>query len=461
MTNGLLRTICQTRSVMFAGAAAAALVLAGMPSTAAGQGVPAIAPVIIEKERREPSKPPNSGNDVKRGKLNAMAIEPITESIVGRLLRASEERELELTVTLRVDGFSRIFPDGSYISEQLKFETAAILFPVPPIMAASSGGLGGGSFTADLQFDGKTIEQVPTVLTDFGLGQQYWKWTATNIEAKTMQLRLKINATVSKLTFDDRLAFSVPWPKGAYPKLAQTAMETQLGVDYIHTLKQPPAEQRKANGAAIDILLAEWTGGEDPKKLGPVHLAKFLAAQMMEMLQQSGSGLAFNRNTSVQGFELKPVWETLREKRGNEFEIAAALAAVYRHVGLPTRVVLGWDRIGDSGGGQRQKYRAWVEFCVVCPISGTDIWVPVDIVRQRKVSSRAPSLESRWDYFGGIVDFQQIVPLSFYFHPPTTVGNAGAPCLWGWLTTPTSQIAQQSLQMAIVTAPKRGSPNKK
>ena len=415
---------------------------------------PGVLKEVNDKKNKTPAATQNRGG---MQRLDPKAKVPITETIIGRVLKQVESKNLLLDTTLRVDGYSRIYPDRTTVSEPIRFETAAVIFPVPPVTSSSSGSLSrkdSADFSAEMMFDGVVLPPPPTIISGYSGGQQFYKWTATNITANTMLLKLKLPVTCSKLIFDEQLAMSVPWPAGGYPESVNSVMQTQLGVDYMHNLPGKPEEQRAATQQVIDEIIKKWTGDEDLKKLGPVHLAKFLAGRTMELLQPSGDGKAFNHNTSFSGFDLQGTLATLQNKKGSEYDIHCALTAIYRRVGIPARVIIGRDRGGNVSN--RERFRSWVEFAIVDPISTAEVWVPVDIVRQRNTSSRAPALDRPWEFFGGIVDFQQVVPLSFHFHPPTTVDNAGAPCLWGWLTTPNSQIAVQTISMNLTVAPVRG-----
>ena len=414
-------------------------------------------PGVLKEVNDKKSKPATTQNRGGTPKLDPKVKVPITETIIGRVLKQVESKDLLLDITLRVDGYSRIYPDRTTVSEPLQFETAAVIFPVPPVTSTSSGSLArkdSGDFSAEIMFDGVVLPPPATIISGYSGGQQFYKWTATDITANTMLLKLKLPVTCSKLVFDEQLAMNVPWPAAGYPEAVNSVMQTQLGVDYMHNLPGKPEEQRAETQRVIDELVRKWTNAEEPKKLGPVHLAKFLAGQTMELLQPSGDGKSFNHNTSFSGFDLQGALATLQTKKGSEYDIHCALTAIYRRVGIPARVIIGRDRGGNATS--RERFRSWVEFAIVDPISNAEVWVPVDIVRQRNTSSRAPALERSWEFFGGIVDFQQVVPLSFHFHPPTTVDNAGAPCLWGWLTTPTSQIAIQTISINLTTAPVRG-----
>lgn len=140
------------------------------------------------------------------------------------------------------------------------------------------------------------------------------------------------------------------------------------------------------------------------------------------------------------------------------------LAAVYRAAGLPARTVIGFDvsakkdRDGflDKGKSGPQKLRAWVEFCLYDEAAQREVWVPVDVVRMRQSSSRAPALNRPWKFFGTHDELENVIPIAFQYHPPTTVVAHGAFGLWGWLTTPEIPLVKQHLRLDAITTPKRG-----
>ena len=83
-------------------------------------------------------------------------------------------------------------------------------------------------------------------------------------------------------------------------------------------------------------------------------------------------------------------------------------------------------------------------------------FVPVDPVRLRSTSNRAPQIDRPWRFFGTHTELDDLLPFAFQYHPPTTVVAHGAVAFWGWLTLPASQVADQWLQFTSETTPKRG-----
>jgi len=83
-------------------------------------------------------------------------------------------------------------------------------------------------------------------------------------------------------------------------------------------------------------------------------------------------------------------------------------------------------------------------------------WIPVDIVKQREFSSRAPALNLRWEYFGNNVEFDMMVPVSYHWIPPENVVNAGVPGFWGWQPSPAVPGVEVELKFRASGMPRRG-----
>ena len=134
-------------------------------------------------------------------------------------------------------------------------------------------------------------------------------------------------------------------------------------------------------------------------------------------------------------------------------------------MGLPARIVVGYD-IGEEKDPDRKNFlerrnsaslRAWIEFALFEETTQQVTWVPVDVVRMRKSSSRAKPTDQTWDFFGTHDELNGIVPFSFHFHPQTTVRAYGSPGFWGWLVTPKPpERAVQALTFLAYRTPQRG-----
>lgn len=335
---------------------------------------------------------------------------------------------------------------------RLKFETAAVVFPVP---------YGSASHVTDtdgvkgvLYFDDKPVDRDIDYADNYAAGTRLARWEMTNREGRELDLRLEIPMTCWETQFDESLAERAIWPAGGvWPGEAASTFGPQLGVEY----------QAPALVAAIN----NWTNGKDPKTIKPVMLAKFLASKVMEVTQVSGYGYVNARNGELEGFELQGAGRTLELGRGSEHDIACVLCAVYRAAGLPARTVIGYDITETKGQDVgylegktgAAKIRSWVEFYLFDESANKGIWVPVDITRQRKSSSKAPPIDKPWKYFGSNDELDDVMPVAFQYHPPTTVVAHGSPAFWGWLTTPRIQTGpSQYIQFQSMSTPNRGKP---
>ena len=335
---------------------------------------------------------------------------------------------------------------------RLKFDTAAVVFPVP---YGSAGHLADNEgVRGELLFDDRVVDSEIDFADNYQSGTRLARWEMTNREGREVDLKIEIPMSCWETVFDEKLAEKAIWPAGGtWPGEAQSTFGQQIGVDY-----QAPI---------VASLISEWTGGNDPKKLKPVALAKFLAGKVMEATQPSGLGYVNAANGAIEGFDLQGASRTLELGRGSEHDIACALCAVYRAAGLPARTIIGYDvketKGEDSGFLSKKtgsaKLRSWVEFYLFDEAANKGIWVPVDITRQRKSSTKAPALDKPWKFFGTNDELDDIMPVAFQYHPPTTVVAHGSYAFWGWLTTPKLQDgASQYIQFQSTVTPVRGKP---
>lgn len=441
-------------------------IIAGLPLAMTQSSLAQILPAIKRKDK-EPSKPPQRSGD---RNLSPMNVAPPTEPIADKVIQKIRTRSWLMKVEVRVNAFNEVDAStGMPANNTLKFQTAKVVFP-KVFSTAGSRFLDElpDRFASRLRLDGATKDDEMKLLnTVYPSGARLMGWEATNYQGNGMTLTVEMPIDTWGVQFDEQLAYSIPWP-ASWPAEASSTFQPQLGVDHACTNPLPLDEQVKQTNDRINLLIAEWTQGNDPKSIPPVQLAKFLAGQTLQMLQESGDGLAFNRIrptrtgagvATFQGFDLKGALKTIEDGRGSEHDIACTLAAIYRKAGLPARVVIGYDPgfadVNKARRSGKKALRSWVEFALVDPVPNRLFWVPVDIVRQRNQSSRAPDFSSKWDFFGNNHELEVILPLSFHYHPPTTVVAHGSPCLWGWLTTPATQMADQTVRFDAITLPAR------
>lgn len=405
----------------------------------------------------KPSTPPPAGTPPVTPAPEQPAID-LGEDLADRVLKKSRPRSWVLSVDVRVNGFRYAQNvDGKLVPGQiaLKFDTAAIVFPVLISSSLSRSDLADAqSLESELQFDGRTVPSSPQFQDGYAAGTRLARWEMRNMEGSNWLLKLKLPMTSSETEIDEALGARIPWPKD-YPPLAKSTFQPQLFVDY---LAKP--EEKADNDKVIQKWISDRMKGRDLKSTPPMLLAKELFGEVVQFVQPSGHGRANNRAGAFEGLELVTAAEVARSPRQSEFAIHGFLAAVYRSAGIPARTVYAWDvsetkdkdkNFLERAGGSAT-LRSWVEFCLVNPRDNSEIWIPVDAVRQRKSGSRPPALNRAWRYFGSNPDGAYLMPFAFQPHPPTTVVAHAFPAFYGWLTTPSTQYADQSLKFSAVTA---------
>lgn len=384
---------------------------------------------------------PTRGEEIKPG-----------EPWVDKLIAKGREEQYTAIVEIALTAFNAQ-RDRSKLpnTAPLKFDSAVVVFPIPEKTAASR--FIPASFKGDLQFDGQKVDMEPEFVKNYHSGTRLARWEARKQDGTDLRLRIEIPMAIWNTRLDESLAMEIPWPKGAWPEASASTFKPQMYVDYIFR-----DSERAENAKYFAAKAAEWLDQADPKKSPPVKVAKILLGKMVEHFQISGDGLTFNDNASFEGFNLKGARQALEDGRGSEHDMVCGLVAIYRAAGLPARTVIGLD-ISEgskpSGTSARRKLHSWAEFCVIDPGDNKEIWIPVDPQRLRKNSSRPPGLEREWKFFGTHDELGSYLPLAFQYHPPTTVIAHGAPCMWGWVTTPTIQMAEQSIRFQTMTRARR------
>lgn len=356
-----------------------------------------------------------------------------------------------------------------------EFTAATLVFPVLSETASSVLEVRGPAdqevhaVTGTVEIGDRVLASEPTIVTQ-GIGggplpagtwRAQWQVEPSPSGAYTAR---EVEFTVStaqasyETEFDERGASTIDWPSGPWPEEAASSFEPQMFVDY-------DMQGRGYPRGPIAALVQEWTEGQDPRKVKPVVLAKYLAGKVVEHVQLSGEGLTFDRTGLWQGFDTPGASAAAADGRGTEVDLPALLTAVYRAVGLPSRLVIGYDRRSD--GKQiylKQKIsapalRVWVEFYLYDEPNRTGGWVPVDPVQIRRSQSRMPKdfLERPLKYFGTHDELDEIAPIAFHFHPPTSVRSYGSPAFWGWFVTPTPPgRATQRVRFNMNTTPRGG-----
>lgn len=420
------------------------IIAAAGTAAAAGVGGLLAGPLLAQ-----PTKQPNQPNrpGTQPGKSDPSKTSGPTTSPLDLAMKPGRTRDwvLKTYVTLGSLTNAVVGPDGKVPgvnnpseiqNTRFKFDTAALIFPAIQTTAASTST---GNVKATVKVNGKDVTSEATWLDDMAAGSRYGRWDMKNILGHTIEFDTEMEVTCFEYVWDEMQGAKVTWPaSGKWPRAAQTSFAPQMGIE-------------PGGKLALD-LLNSWTSQKDPKSIPQVQLAKFLASKALEAWQPSGDGLKFTRTGLLQGFVLAGSEQVIRDGKGSEHDIACALTAIYRSAGIPARPVIGYDISESKGedkglaGKSKGKLRSWVEFCLYDEQNRKELWVPVDIVRMRRSSSRAPALDKPWKYFGNNDQTDDVIPVAFHYHPPTTVVAHGAPCFWGWLTMPETQIAEQTVR---------------
>lgn len=407
---------------------------------------------------------------------------------VGTIVRQVGERNMVLTVNVRLHSDNnqqkQTFRDpftGKSVQMPMitpfSFSTLGLVWPVVPSTASSvsdESQMGG-----TLRMDGREVDSEATMLQGYPGGLRLARFDIDG-GGKTVtcrQVEMQFSQTVAcfQTTFDERAAMQIPWAK-TWPREAATAMTPQM---YIEKGARPVIDPATGQTLSFEIApyddkdivtaLDTWLrddGYNSPQDLRPAAFAKFITQKVWDTVQMSGNGLATARTGELAGVMVQAPSTTLREGRGSEPDIVAALAAVLRKGGLPTRTVIGFD-VTEGGGRflqrnqKENKLRFWLEFCLFDEAHNTYNWVPIDIARLIKSSSKPVSLDRTWKYFGAMDDTDLVVPFALQFHPPTDVVSYGTAGFWGWFVTPKPPaFAEQALRFQAGTAPNRGGDGK-
>jgi len=340
-------------------------------------------------------------------------------------------------------------PENIAPTSRLKLEAAAIVWPIVPESAMHT--VDKSRISGEVRIEGRVLDDAPRFVGGYQAGTELAIFDIKDIDCVTLTLHMSVAMTSCQTRIDEKRAMEIAWPTKPWSSLAASCLEPQLFVD--------------PNDPVVAALVKEWTNN-NPRKAGPYYLAKFLAGRVIDMFQptegafeSTGRGPQRGVTTAVliSGFHVNGSAYAAREKRGSPHDLACLLCAVYRAAGLPARLVIGYD-VKDSQEPNKPRVapsvRAWVEFLLFDEVNNREEWIPVDILRQRNFSSRAPAINQRWQFFGHNEEFDFMAPIAFHWHPPAFVTNSGAPSIWGWLPKPGNPVADQSMRFYAFETPK-------
>lgn len=328
------------------------------------------------------------------------------------------------------------------------FETLALIFPAVPSTAGCDAGAERAAAT--LRLDGRVVSDTVEPLSGKAhSGVQLLRIGFNNTEAlapREVLLEVAVRASAYQTKFDEKKAIDLPWPSAPWPDDAASTFAPQLFVDIGFDKDSGKILPYPDKDKLLDATLKRYLAADnisDPKASTPVRVAKAITKGVWGEIQPSGDGLKLRRQTGeLSGISFQAPEVLLASKKGSEHDITCLMAFLFRKAGLPTRTVIAWDVSGDDknrflkDSKKANKLRSWVEFYLFDDANNAYNWVPVDVVRARKTSSRPPGGTQPWKSFGTMDDFNEVVPFALQFHPPTDVVSYGTGSFWGWFVTP-------------------------
>ncbi len=392
----------------------------------------------------------------------------------------TRERERDLLFQVRIHLNSDSVRDTKTYTDPFTGKSVAMPDPKPfefltmgvvwPVLRDSASSITfRGDIRGTLKINDKVVDDTPTILPNYPGGIMLARLDAGDnqkpIYCREVDLEMEIPVRCYRTVFDEAAAMKMPWPS-RWPEQATSIMAPQL---FLETGIDGEGKVRPFETKPIADALQNWLRQEriaDARSVPPAMLAKIITGKVWrDIALNNEQFLTFKRTGEVSGFNIRPAAATLLEGRGNQLDLAITLATVLRHAGLPTRLVIGHDNSGGGGKflkGDNKSARpiAWVEFCLFDDNANTVNWVPIDIGRLKKSSSRPADIARPWKYFGTHDEMDRIVPFAFHLHPPTDVVAYGSPGVWGWFVTPAPPArAEQSISlMSTLRATRGGAP---
>lgn len=390
------------------------------------------------------------------GRSSGSAAAKKPESVLDRAMKRVKEDDRTLRINLQVNAYQQKSNRRDEMPRITKFNFASGVVVFPVLESSGTHEVWTERVKSECKIDDRVVDDSVELLTGYPAGTRLGRWDLGKVEnGAEMSLELELPCTSWETEFDEELLAKFPWPKGSWPEEAASTFKPQVGIDY--------------GDPVIQKLVSGWTEGKSAKGVPPVTLAKFFAAQVLELVKPSGEGTEAHSTGQFSGIKLQRASVSARDGRCSFHDVPLLLAAVYRAAGLPARTVIGWDvseSKGDSKnfldkGSKGGRLRSWVEFCLYDEAAQKALWVPVDIMAQRGSSStKAPKLDRKWKFFGNNEDSNDIIPFAFQHHPPTTVASHGDDYsygFWGWMVIPEPPEATQYLRFTAFTTPMKPS----
>lgn len=354
--------------------------------------------------------------------------------------------------------------------EEISFDQAWIVYPL--LKQTGTSRMPEDSWKGTFRIGDTRPNEEIQIMNGLHSGSRYAKMALGAGRAKTFTFEIEQRTTAYRVKYYDNEADQVAWPKGGWPAAAASCFSPQMYVDYWpdDTTGMAPATSASAVAAMVDGWLAN-ANLASPRDASPNQIAKFIAGQVVRNFQVVNQVFISNRTSAVEGANVIPLTEVVRSGRGSAFDICNVLVACYRHVGLPARLVVGYQKEGSgktflTAKGASAQIRPYVEWCLFNEdfeaTKASINWIPVDIINMRRSMPNPPGLDKPWRYFGSFDDTNECFPFAFHLHPPTSVRAYGSPGFWGWMLAPTQPLsAEQSLTFSVTSAPNiGGQPNR-
>jgi len=394
--------------------------------------------------------------------LATVAALLLPSTSLAQYITRTDRHDWMLTVNLRVKAYQEERPVRYRMPEidSFNFDQLSVVFPV--IRETASSVMPEQSPESEIQFNDRTIANTFLGVKDgYQAGTRLGVWGLKGMTGRELELEVKLPVTAWETEFNDEAAMKATWPDSWPPEAAST-FEPQLFVDV-----GPSGEPYDME--PIKNLVDKWTNGGKHKDMAPLIGAKVLAKELVSHVRSlSGFGVANNRALEIEGLELRGTPVIAKTRRGNEFELVAYAAAVFRTAGYPTRTVIGWDDGNEDSTFLEKKrnarqLRTWVEIALYNPDRSRHEWIPVDVVqiwKKEKSKLRGNYWTEPINYFGTNDELDDVMPFAFQYHPPTSVRSYGSPGFWGWMGIPDTPLrAQQGLRFVAITQSKRAGDN--
>jgi hypothetical protein len=297
-------------------------------------------------------------------------------------------------------------------------------------------------------------------------GARYFEFALDAVNVPTsirIQTRQPYRST--EYRFDEKLANSIRWHTASTPWPAEfkSALEPVMLHEFVTGIDggqpDPIAAETARSRQEIQQLLDKWTKSQDLRQLSPLMAAKFITGRVLETFSPSNRAQLGEDGGPIFGFDVRSLPEIITGQVAQEEDLPMLLAGFLRTAGFPARTVYGLDVRRQQGTtdrslrnapiGKSPGTRVWTEFGLFDPETKQGIWIPVDIVEQRKTSNRAAAIERPWPWFGANEDSAYVVPIAFHLLPPLPLMTFGEPNFIGFNFAPTVPAARSALYFTV------------